>query len=767
MTLAKIGADAIDTNDATPKAPTDGDAPVAPQADGDATPSVDIVAASAAGSEPPIEEEPACEHTGLRCLILVARHHRTDVSLERLLHDYNIGAQETAARQLVRIAREIGLHSRHRKLSWKTLGKLGAAFPVLTRLNNGNWVIVTSVQPAEDKITLFDPLGEDGKHLILSRQVFCEAWSGEVVLVKRSYRLTDPNQPFSLRWFIPEIARQRSLFRDVAVAAILLSFLTMASPMFMMLVFDRVVPYNAEGTLTILAIGAVCAILFETVYTYLRQYLLLYATNKIDIRVAMRTFGHLMRLPIHFFERNSSGILIKHMQQAAAIRNFLTGTLFATVLDNFMLVVTLPFLFAISLELTAVVLIFTLLTALTIAVMIPYFQRRLKALYEADGARQALLVETINGMRTIKSLALEPQQRREWDERSARTVMMLYQVGKISLVGSSITTFLGRLMAVAIIVVGAKMVIDGSLSIGSLIAFNMLAGRVTQPLIQIVGLIHSYQETSLAVQMLGNVMNAPTERATVDGLRPVLTGKIEFERVLFRYVDDGPPALNDVGFKIEAGTIFGLVGRSGSGKTTITRMIQGLYTPQQGVIRFNGYDLKEIDLVHLRTNIGVVLQDNFLFHGTVRDNIAAAMPGAAMSQVVEAAMLAGAAEFIEQLPRGYDTMLEENASNLSGGQKQRLAIARALITKPKILILDEATSALDPESEAIIQANLKAIAHGRTLIIVSHRLSSLVEADAILVMNRGRIEGLGPHRELLQKSATYRHLWDQQTRHVG
>ncbi len=224
--------------------------------------------------------------------------------------------------------------------------------------------------------------------------------------------------------------------------------------------------------------------------------------------------------------------------------------------------------------------------------------------------------------------------------------------------------------------------------------------------------------------------------------------------------------MNDVSFNIQAGTIFGLVGRSGSGKTTITRMIQGLYTPQQGVIRFNGYDLKEIDLVHLRTNIGVVLQDNFLFQGTVRDNIAVALPGATMSQVVEAATLAGAAEFIEQLPRGYDTALEENASNLSGGQKQRLAIARALITKPKILILDEATSALDPESEAIIQANLKAIAHGRTLIIVSHRLSTLVDADAILVMNRGRIEGLGRHQELLSKSQTYRNLWDQQTRHM-
>lgn len=720
---------------------------------------------------PPVPDaappDDACEHTGLRCLVLVMRHHRTDVSADRLKHDYNVRNQEAEPVLLVRIARESGLHSRHRRLTWPTLVKLGAAFPVVVRLKNGNWVIVTAVQPEEDKVRVFDPLGEDGKHLAVGRADFCEAWSGDAVFVKRSYRLNDPNQPFSLRWFVPEILRQRALFRDVAIAAILLSLLTMAAPMFMMLVFDRVVPYNAKDTLIILSVGVCVALLFETIYTFLRQYLLLYATNKIDIRIAVRIFSHLMRLPIHFFERNSAGILIKHMQQASAIRNFLTGSLFATILDNAMLIVTLPFMFMLSGTLAIVVLIFTALTALTIAAMIPYFQRRLKALYEADGARQSLLVETINGMRTIKSLALEPQQRREWDERSARTVMMLYSVGKISLFGSSVTTFLSRLMMVAIIVVGALMVIDGNLSIGSLVAFNMLVGRVTQPLIQIVGLVHAYQETSLAVKMLGNVMNAPTERATVDGLRPALTGEIEFDRVLFRYTDDGPPALDNLGFRIAPGTIFGLVGRSGSGKTTITRMIQGLYTPQQGVIRFNGYDLKEIDLVHLRTHIGVVLQDNFLFHGTVRDNIAAAIPGATIAQVVEAATLAGAAEFIEQLPRGYDTMLEENGSNLSGGQKQRLAIARALITKPKILILDEATSALDPESEAIIQRNLKAIAHGRTLIIVSHRLSSLVSSDAILVMNRGRIEGIGRHKDMLTQSPTYRHLWDQQTKHLG
>lgn len=722
---------------------------------------------STAASDAGVASEQPASLTGLRCLTLVARHHRIEVSVERLRHDYSIRDEEPVPHLVVRMAREAGLHSKYRKLSWKTLGKLGAAFPIMARLNNGNWVVLIGFNADDDKVSIFDPLAENGKVLQLGHAEFTQAWSGDIVFLKRSYRLSDPNQPFSLRWFFPEIIRQKSLFRDVAIAAVLLGFFAMTAPLFMMLVFDRVVPYNAESTLLMLTVGVGASLIFETIFNYLRQYLLLYATNKIDIRTSVRIFNHLMRLPIHFFERNPSGVLVKHMQQGTAIRNFLTGSLLATILDNMMLVVTLPFLLMTSIPLTIVVLIFTAITAVIIAVMVPYLQRRLKTLYESDGRRQALLVETIHGMRTIKSLALEPQQRREWDEISARTIMLLYQVAKFSLFGTSLTQLLSRVMLIAIIVIGAELVIQGAMTVGALVAFNMLAGRVTQPLLAIVGLVQNYQETSLAVKMLGNIMNTPTERANPGGLRPHIRGSMDFERVLFRYSDDGAPALNDVSFSIRPGSIFGLVGRSGSGKTTLTRMMQGLYTPQQGLIRVDGYDIKEIDLVHLRTHIGVVLQDNFLFQGTIRDNISAPLPGATISQVVEAAQLAGAAEFIEQFPRGYDTVLEENGANLSGGQKQRLAIARALITKPPILIFDEATSALDPESEAIIQANLKKIAHGRTLIIVSHRLSSLVSADAILVMNRGRVEHVGRHYELLARSPTYRQLWDQQTKHLG
>jgi ATP-binding cassette subfamily B protein len=396
------------------------------------------------------------------------------------------------------------------------------------------------------------------------------------------------------------------------------------------------------------------------------------------------------------------------------------------------------------------------------------FRRRLYALYQAEGARQALLVETVHGMRTVKSLAMEPLQGRVWDDRCAQSVSMRFGVEKISAGAQSVTGLLEKLMTLGIIALGALDVFSGEMTIGALVAFNMLAGRVSGPLVQMVTMVHEYQEVALAVKMLGEVMNQKPEReGSRDGLRPDFVGKIEFENVSFRYGAEGAPALDDVSFTIEPGTVFGIVGRSGSGKTTLTRLISGLYPVQQGLLRIDGYDSRELDLVHLRKNLGLVLQDNFLFRGTVRENIACVKRDATFAEVVQAAQLAGADEFIERLPRGFDTLLEEDASNLSGGQKQRLAIARALIVNPRVLIFDEATSALDSESELIIRRNLRRLAEGRTVIIVSHRLSMLAEANAILVIDRGRIVDVDRHDKLLSKCTIYRHLWNQQTKQIA
>jgi ATP-binding cassette subfamily B protein len=709
-------------------------------------------------------------HTGLHCLALVARHHGVDLSPERLVHDYAIGEQPVTSRQLLRMAKDAGLRARQTKLSWQSLLQLGDAYPVLAELENGNWVVIANAEVSgeEEVVRVLDPLAARPEVLLVTERQFTRMWRGTVVLLKRNYRMSDTDQPFGFRWFIPELVRQRGLFRDVAIAAFVLYGLGLVTPIFFQLVIDKVLVHQSYATLTVLTIGVAIALLFDAAFTFLRRYLLLYATNKIDIRVATRTFGHLLNLPIAMFEHVSAGVLVKHMQQTSRIREFLTGRLFLTLLDGVSLLVFLPILLLYSVKLTLVVLGFAALVGLVVMLLVGPFQRRLQALYKAEGERQALLVETVHGMSTVKSLALEPRQRRAWDDSSAESVSVRFRVEKISTFAQSLIGLLEKLMSVAIIGLGALDVFDGTMTIGALVAFNMLAGRVSGPLVQIVTMVHEYQEVALSVRMLGEVMNQRAEQhGRGRGLRPELAGRIEFDKVTFRYGPDGAPALDDISFTIPSGSVFGIVGKSGSGKTTVTRLIQGLYQVQQGLVRMDGFDSREIDLVHLRKSIGVVLQDNFLFRGTVRDNIAAAKQNATIEEVAAAARSAGAEEFIERLPRGYETMLEENGANLSGGQKQRLAIARALITNPRLLILDEATSALDPDSEAIIRQNLSQIAKGRTVIIVSHRLSTLVGADAILVVERGKIADIGRHDQLISRCMTYRHLWTQQTRQAA
>jgi ATP-binding cassette, subfamily B, bacterial HlyB/CyaB len=710
----------------------------------------------------PVVSQP---QTALQCLVKVAARHGIDLSVDRLRHAYAVGKNAISQTSMLRMAKASGLRARGTRMTWDALRQLGEAYPALAQLANGNWVVVVAAgkdAAGDDALSIFDPAAKRPEPLILGRQPFCSNWRGDVVLIKRSLAVAGSEVPFGFRWFIPELFREGRLFADVAVAAILLYALGLILPIFFQLVIDKVLVHESFVTLYILVAGAGVALIFDAVFNFLRRYLLIYATNKIDIRVATKTFGHLLGLPITFFESTSAGVLVKHMQQAARVREFLTGRLFLTMLDALSLLVFIPVLALYSVKLTCLVLVFTGLSALVVTLLVGPFRRRLYSLYQAEGERQALLVETVHGMRTVKSLAMEPLQGRTWDDRCAQSVTTRFSVEKLSAVAQSVTGLLEKLMMLGIIGFGALAVFNNEMTIGALVAFNMLAGRVSGPLLQMVTMVHEYQEVALAVQMLGEVMNKKPERAgRRDGLRPDLTGKIEFENVSFRY-GDGPPALNDVSFTIPAGSVFGIVGRSGSGKTTLTRLIAGLYPIQDGLLRVDGYDARELDLMHVRKSLGIVLQDNFLFRGTVRDNIACAKQDATFEEIAKVARLAGADEFIERLPRGFDTMLQENGENLSGGQKQRLAIARALITDPRLLILDEATSALDAESETIIRRSIRHIAHGRTVIIVSHRLSMLADANEILVIDRGRIADIGRHDQLLTRCTTYRQLWSQQ-----
>ncbi len=715
----------------------------------------------AAASAPP----PPFPHTALNCLAAVALHHGLQTSVEQMLHEHALPAQEPSPAVLCLVARGAGLKGRAVTLDWDGLTALGNVFPVLARLKRGNTVIVAGFlrEKDETRVAVMDPLVGPGL-LAVDPTEFREAWDGGVILLKREYALADPDQPFGLKWFIPEILRQRTVFRDVAVAALAMHVLALASPLFFQLVVDKVLVHQGWSTLYALTAGIVVALVFDAGFGWLRQSLLMHATSKIDIRLATRTFRHLLDLPIDFFERNTAGVVARHMQQVEKIRQFLTGRLFLTALDATALVVFIPLLFAYSGKLAALVLCFAALVGAVVVALTGTFRRRLAQLYEAEGERQALLVEAIHGMRTVKSLAVEPAMRKHWDRKAAAAVETHLKVGQISVAAQSVIGFLDKLMMVAVIGVGATDVFAGVLSVGALMAFQMLAGRVVQPLVQMVSLAQEYQETALSVRMLGEVMNRPTERRRAGGLMPAFQGAVSFEDVTFRYPGSQQTALSGVSLTVPAGKVVGIVGKSGSGKSTLTRLLQGLYAPEQGMIRLDGADLREIDLAHLRRSIGVVLQENFLFRGSVRDNIAMTKPDAAFADIVAAAGLAGADEFIERLPQGYDSILEENAANLSGGQRQRLAIARALLPRPRILVLDEATSALDPDSEAIVMANLNRIAAGRTVIIVSHRLSTLVGCDSIAVVDRGRVVDQGTHGELLVRSSIYGHLWNQQTR---
>lgn len=734
----------------------------------DKTPEKPRIEPAPAGNEPAVSETEAAapSHSGLRALASVARHMGLDWSLTRLLHLYGKD-KELDARALVRIAKAEGMKAALHKSNWKEVSSSQKLTPFLVRLNTGAWFVVIKVGDAARKegepeqIILFNPLVPEANLFAIPKDKFLSHWDGEVVLLKRIYKKGEQGK-FGLAWFKPEFWRQRGLMMNIIGAALAMHILALAVPIFFQIVIDRVLVYLAISTLTVIGIGVAAAILFDALFNALRSYFVLTAASRIDIRLAQVTFRHLMRLPISFFDQARTGVVTKHMQQGQQIREFLTGRLLGTLLDLPALFVFLPLLLWYSVKLTLVVLGVTAVLGLAIAAMLGPYRRRLRHLYEAEAQRQSMLVESVHGMRTIKSLNLESRREEEWDNAAADAINTYVKVGKISLAANTFSTFMEKALSITVVVVGAFLVFDGSLTVGGLVAFNMLSARVISPVLQMIGLLNNYQETRMAVDMLGEVMNRPTEHSGHRGLTPVISGAIEFERVTFRYPGVERPALRDISLKIPAGAMVGLVGRSGSGKTTFSALLQGLHQTSEGAIRIDGHNIKDIDLAHLRAQNGVVPQEPFLFRGSVKDNIRMGDPTASFEDVVRAARMAGADEFIQQLPQRYDTELEEGAVNLSGGQKQRLSIARALMRQPRIIIFDEATSSLDPESEAVVVKNLKEIAKGRTCIVISHRLQTIRDADAIIVLDNGAINDVGRHDELISRNFVYHQLWTQQ-----
>jgi ATP-binding cassette, subfamily B, bacterial HlyB/CyaB len=719
-----------------------------------------------------MEDEPLASRSSLlNALIVVARYRGVDLSLPDLLRKHHFGPGEPSVENILRMAQQAGLRAASVRLRWEDLVKLGPELPAILLFHNNSAMVLSRVEtrgrPAY--VVLVDPLAGEDVPLMLDRQRLASGWTGQAILVKRDHRPTDEDQPFGIGLIVAYLLHDRRIARDIAVSAVMMSLLAASPIIFWRLLIDRVLYYHSLNTLFVLAVGMFFVILFDSAFSYLRRYLVLQVTARAEAKIDAFMFDKLLDLPMDFFEGTPTGLVARDMNEVFKIRNFLTGQLFGTVLDACVLVVFLPIMFFFSIVLTMIVLGICGIICLWIVMMLPVLRRKSGAAFVAEGVKNAFLVETLQGVRTVKTLALDARQRRGWDERVAKVARLRLEEGRTANVIQTVARTLERLMTSGVFVLAVFLAVasQDQVYVGALVAFVMLTTRVSAPLIQMAHLVQQYDEARFAVDTIAGLVNRPPEegrRST--GLRASLMGRIEFQGVRFRYAQTYQPALDDVTFTVSAGSIFGIMGRSGSGKTTITRLLQKLHTNYEGLIKIDGNDLRAIDIDHLRSSLGVVLQDNFLFSGTIREIISAARPNARFEQIVNVARIAGAEEFIERLPRGYDTVLQEGSSNMSGGQRQRIAIARALIGDPRILILDEATSALDAESEAIVNANLLRIANDRTLIIISHRLSALIPAAAILVLEHGRVHDIGRHSELLDRCDLYRGLWYRQNSHL-
>jgi ATP-binding cassette, subfamily B, bacterial HlyB/CyaB len=707
----------------------------------------------------------------LGALVIVARFRQTHLSVEQLVHDHLLGPGEPTIDKFLDVARASGLRAEPTRLVWDDLFRLDRALPLIVLLRNGSAMVLMEAlaDRQQPMISLVDPSAHDDTALVLDEERFCASWTGDVILIKRDYRLRDEDQPFSFRLVVGQVLRDHKSMRDLAIAAVALSMLAVAPIMFWRLLLDRVLNYGNLATFWALCAMMVVLVSFGTAFGYLRRFIVARLVMRIEARMSTYIFNRLINLPMEFFERTTVGEIAHIIGEFQKIRSFLVEGIFGTGLDALVLMVFLPIMFAFSPVLTLYVLGLSLLICLWIVVMLPVLRRKTSRVIEAEIAKGTLLIESLHGMRTVKSLSLDALHKHEWDVRVAKAAACRYDEQLTVSVLQTVIYPIQLLITSGVFAVAVYLFIttQQEVYVGALTAFMLLTQGVVTPLVRASTLVEQYDAARLAAQMIAGLVNLPPEEGrSASGIRTPIVGRVEFHGVRFRYRGTTVPALDDVTFEIPAGTVFGIMGRSGSGKTTVTRLLQLLHSNFEGLIKIDGNDLRQIDVDHLRASTGVVLQENFLFSGSIRQAIATAKPDATFEEVVYAARLAGAEEFIERMPRGYETFIQEGSPNLSGGQRQRLAIARALIGNPRILILDEATSALDAESEAIVNANLLRIAKGRTLIIISHRLSSLVMADAILVLERGRVYDIGRHDELIERCDIYSALWHQQNRHL-
>ncbi|WP_281647257.1 type I secretion system permease/ATPase [Parendozoicomonas sp. Alg238-R29] len=695
--------------------------------------------------------------TGLLCLVMLLQYLKKPADPETLHHEFCPTGQDMDAITMVRAAKKLGVKARQTTIKAKRLEK--APFPIIAKGKDNKFFIIGAIKEGE---ALVQQPGSQPEQLKIEE--LWERWDGEAILMTSRAMMTGKERKFDLSWFIPVIVKYRKLFKEVLLVSLFIQLFALVTPLFFQVVMDKVLVNRGLTTLDVLVVGLVIITLFDITLNGLRTYVFSHTTSRVDVELGARLFDHLLRLPISYFGARPVGQIVARVRELESIRSFLTGNALTVVLDLLFTFVFFAVMFYYSSTLTWIVL-GSIPVYIIISVLItPELRARTEEKFQRGAVNQAFLTESVTGMETLKSMAVEPQMRQRWEEQLAGYVKASFRSVVLGIFGSQSVQLVSKIVTALLLWKGSQLVITGQLSVGQLIAFNMLSGQVAMPIIRLAQLWQDFQQFRISLDRLGDVLNVPGEpqqslnRPTL----PPIKGDIVFENVRFRYSPIGPEILQGVDLTIPAGQVIGVVGRSGSGKSTLTKLIQRLYIPEYGRVMIDGNDLALLDPAWLRRQVGVVLQDSILFNRSVKDNIALSDPTMPMDHIIAAAKLAGAHEFILQLTHGYDTEIGERGAGLSGGQRQRIAIARALVTNPRILIFDEATSALDYESERAIQDNMKAICANRTVIIIAHRLSTVRGCDQIVTVEDGKVIEQGSHEQLLQQGGRYSMLWSAQ-----
>lgn len=686
--------------------------------------------------------------TGLICLTMLARFHNLPAEPAQLAHEFQTDGAPFGKTDILLAAKKLGFKAKVVRTDSSRLDR--TPLPAMACDLDGNFFIIARVDA--DNVLIHDPRAQRPQQI--TRDALDMRWNGELILFTSRASMAGELSKFDFTWFIPAVVKYRKLLGEVLLVSFGLQLFALITPLFFQVVMDKVLVHRGFSTLDVIAVGLLFVSIFESILSGLRSYVFAHTTSRIDVELGSRLFRHLLALPLAYFQARRVGDSVARVRELENIRSFLTGNAITLVLDVFFSVVFIAVMLFYSGWLTLVVLLSLPLYILVSVVITPILRARLNEKFNRGAENQSFLVETVSAIDTVKAMAVEPQMTRRWDNQMAAYIGAGFRTASLGAVAHESVNLIGKLVTAATLWLGARLVIGGDLSVGQLIAFNMLAGRVAQPIMRLAQLWTDFQQTGISVQRLGDILNTRTKLANSNrSAMPPVIGQIEFDKVSFRYRPDGSEVLRDISLTIKPGESIGVVGRSGSGKSTLTRLIQRLYVPERGRVLVDGIDLALADPSSLRRQIGVVLQENVLFNRSIRENIALADPGAPLEAVMHAAKLAGAHEFILELPEGYDTIVGEHGASLSGGQRQRVAIARALITNPRILIFDEATSALDYESERIIQNNMQAISQGRTVIIIAHRLTAVRHCHRIVVLDRGQLVEQGTHNELLAHQA--------------